>query len=143
MDWVLSFSFLYIENLNRGQSFFVRVVVFCGRSFAPMIGALEEMWNGLPLTEEEQAEVVVEKEWVEDLSEVGNKCLLGKLLLKRAINIEAIRNVSLKIWKITFGMTIREVEDRLFLLYFEDGLERDRVFQRQSWSFNNSLLVLK
>ena len=108
-----------------------------------MIGALEEMWNRLPLTEEEQAEVVVEKEWVEDLSEVGNKCLLGKLLLKRAINIEAIRNVSLKIWKITFGMTIREVEDRLFLLYFEDGLERDRVFQRQSWSFNNSLLVLK
>ena len=46
-----------------------------------MTESLEEMWNRLSLTEEEQNEVVVEKEWVDDGAEVGNKCLLEKLLL--------------------------------------------------------------
>ena len=107
-----------------------------------MTESLEEMWNRLSLTEEEQSEVVVEREWVDDGAEVGNKCLLGKLLLRRAFNTEAMRLVFLKIWRIKSGMTIREVGERLFLFYFEDALERDKAFQKQPWSFNKSLLVL-
>ena len=72
-----------------------------------MTESLEEMWNRLSLTEEEQNEVVVEKEWVDDGAEVGNKSLLGKLLLRRSVNIEAMRLVFLKIWRIKSGMTIR------------------------------------
>ena len=107
-----------------------------------MNDSLEELWSRLSLTEEEQDVVAVEKEWVEDVSAVGNKCLLGKLLIRRNVNIEAMRNVFLKIWRLKSGMTIREVGERRFLFYFEDALEKDKVFQKQPWSFNKSLMVL-
>ncbi|XWS22384.1 hypothetical protein CRYUN_Cryun29cG0029300 [Craigia yunnanensis] len=58
---------------------------------------LEEMWSHLSLTEEEQNDIYVEKEWVGDGSEVDKKCLLGKLLLRKIANVEAMRNVFLKI----------------------------------------------
>ena len=107
-----------------------------------MSESLEELWSRLSLTEEEQNEVVVEKEWIDEASVVGKKCLLGKILLSRAVNIEAMRNVFLKIWRLKSDLSIREVGDRLFLLHFEDELEKDRVFQKQPWSFNKSLIVL-
>ncbi|XWS63214.1 hypothetical protein CRYUN_Cryun06bG0076600 [Craigia yunnanensis] len=72
-----------------------------------MTKVLEEMWSRLSLTEEEQVEVIVEKDWVEDVSEVGSKRLLGKLLMKRAINTEAMWNVFMKIWRIKAEFTIR------------------------------------
>ena len=40
-------------------------------------------------------------------------------------------------------MLVREVGERLFLFQFEDGVEKDRVLQKQPWSFNKSLMVLK
>ena len=40
------------------------------------------------------------------------------------------------------GFTIREVGDRLFIFFFEDPLKKDRVIQKQLWSFNKSLLVM-
>ena len=107
-----------------------------------MTESLEELWGRLSLTEEQQDEVVVEKDWIEDVTAVGNKCLLGKLLLRRAVNIEAMRNVFLKIWRLNHGLTIREVGERQFLFYFENELEKDRVFQKQPWFFNKSLIVL-
>ena len=107
-----------------------------------MIESLEELWSRLSLIEKEQDEVVVKKDWIEDVSAVGNKCLLGKLLLRRAVNIEAMRNVFLNICRLKFGLIIREVGERRFLFYFENKLEKDRVFQKQPWSFNKSLIVL-
>ena len=87
--------------------------------------------------------MIVEKEWVGDASAVENKCLLSKLLLRRAVNIEAMRNVFLKIWRLKLEMTIREVGERRFLFYFDNETEKDRVFQNQPWSFNKSLIVFK
>ena len=40
-------------------------------------------------------------------------------------------------------MLVREVGERLFLFQFDDCLEKNRVFQKQPWSFNKSLMVLK
>ena len=62
---------------------------------------------------------------------MGNKCLPGKILLRLAVNIEAMKNVFLKIWKIKFGLTIREVGEKLFLFLFENDLEKYKVFQKQ------------
>ena len=59
------------------------------------------------------------------------------------MNIDAMRNVFLKIWRLKSVLTIKEAGERLFLFHFEDDLEKDRVFQKQPWSFNKSLLILK
>ena len=62
-----------------------------------MSEGLEDIWSRLSLTKKEQFDIIIEKEWVEDISEVGKNCLLGKLLLLKAVNVEAMKNVFLKI----------------------------------------------
>ncbi|XWS54159.1 hypothetical protein CRYUN_Cryun10bG0065400 [Craigia yunnanensis] len=66
-----------------------------------MSEGLEDMWNKLSLIEEEQYDVVVEKEWVEDILEVGKNYLIRKLILKKAVNVEAMKYIFFKIWKIS------------------------------------------
>ena len=39
-------------------------------------------------------------------------------------------------------MSVKKVGDRLFVFQFGDKMEKKRVFVRQPWSFNKSLLVL-
>ena len=104
---------------------------------------LAEMWSKLFLTEEEQADIVIEKEWLEDTSSMEKSCLIGKFLLNRRVNLEAMRNVLMKVWKLKHGVTVHEVGERLYLFHFKDQLEKDRVFQKQPWSFNKALMVLQ
>ena len=47
----------------------------------------------MSFTKEEQSDVIVEKAWVEDLVDVRKHCLLGKLLLCKVFNVEAMKNV--------------------------------------------------
>ena len=108
-----------------------------------MTEGLEEIWNKLTLTEEEQEDILVEKEWVEDISEAGKNCLLGKMLMRKPVNMEAMRSVFIKIWKVSAGLSIREIDDRIFIFRFGNGLEKEREIQKQPWSFNKSLLVLR
>ena len=107
-----------------------------------MAEKLAEMWSKLSLTEEEQADIVIEKDWIEDTVPMGKNCLLGKVLTNKRVNIEAMRNVFMKVWRVKYGVTVHEVGERLYLFLFEDQLEKDRVFQKQPWSFNKALIVL-
>ena len=54
-----------------------------------------------------------------------------------------MKTVIYKIWKLSFGLVIKEVGDRVFVFQFDDIVEKDRVFVRQPWSFNKSLIVMK
>ena len=54
----------------------------------------------LSLTKEKQTDVLIEKEWVEELLKKGRNCLLGKLMMKKAVNMEAMKMVFMKLWKI-------------------------------------------
>ena len=44
--------------------------------------------------------MVIEKEWVEDLLERSKYCLLGKMVIRKLINIEAMKTIFMKLWKI-------------------------------------------
>ncbi|XWS21886.1 hypothetical protein CRYUN_Cryun30bG0094300 [Craigia yunnanensis] len=92
-----------------------------------MTKALEEMWNKLTLTKEERDDIIVEQEWVDDVKEVNQNCALGKILMVKPMNIEAMRSVFIKIWRVSDGLTIREVGDRLYFFHFDDPLEKIRV----------------
>ncbi|XVF73818.1 hypothetical protein PTKIN_Ptkin13bG0012000 [Pterospermum kingtungense] len=62
-----------------------------------MKDCLERLWQKLSLTEEESNDVKVEGHWLEDTLEMGKSCLIGKLLIKQNVNMEAIENVFVKI----------------------------------------------
>ena len=103
---------------------------------------LEHLWGKLSLTKVEQTEVVLDVKWLEEVKKVERNCLVGKLVLNRRFNPEVMKNVLSSIWKLSYGMSIREVGCRLFIFHFDDNLEKERVLMRQPWSFNKSLLVL-
>ena len=104
---------------------------------------LEKMWEKLSLTEVKQVEMVVEKDWLEEVREAGKHCLIGRLVLNKRVNLEAMKNVLSMVWKLCARMTIKEVGNRVFIFHFEDIGEKENVLLRQPWFFNKSLLVLE
>ena len=71
-----------------------------------MADDLEEMWRRFSLTEEEQSEVAIEKEWVDDILEKSRYCLLGKIVMRKNVNMEAMKMVFVKLWRIKAGISI-------------------------------------
>ncbi|XWS46765.1 hypothetical protein CRYUN_Cryun14cG0096100 [Craigia yunnanensis] len=65
-----------------------------------MTDELENLWGKLSLTEEELTEVVIEQDWIVEAKEVRKNCLIGKLLLNKRVNMEAMKNVLCNVWKI-------------------------------------------
>ena len=103
---------------------------------------LEQLWGKLSLTKEEQIDVILDKDWCEEVNEVGKYCIIGKMVLNRRVNMEAMKNVLCNVWKSFFGMSIKEVRDRLYIFKFENQMEKEKVLMKQPWTFNKSLLVL-
>ena len=76
---------------------------------------LENLWGKLSLTEEELTEVPIKQNWLEENKEVGKNCLIGKLLLNKRVNIEAMKNVLSNVWKVSSSIVLREVRKRICL----------------------------
>ena len=81
---------------------------------------LEASWNKLSLTENELYEVIIDKNWVDDNAHARRNCLIGKMVIKRAINLEAMKTMLQKVWKLSSGMVIKEVYDQVFVFQLED-----------------------
>ena len=96
-----------------------------------MSDKLKDLWRKFSLTEEEQIDVIVEKDWLEEVAEVGDNCLIGKMMLNKWVNVEAMKIVLRNVWKTSSVMSIRELGDRMFVLRFEDIMENERVLMRQ------------
>ena len=103
---------------------------------------LEELWSIFSLTEEEKTKVVVDKTWVEKTETARRNCLLRKIFTKHNINLEAMKAVLFNIWKLSHGLEVKEVGDKMYVFQFEDRSEKDKVLVRQPWLFNKALIVL-
>ena len=57
--------------------------------------------------------------------------------------MEAMKNALCNVWKSIFGMSNKEVRDRLYIFKFENQMDKERVLMRQPWTFNKSLFVLQ
>ena len=88
-----------------------------------------------------KSEVVVDKAWVEETEEARRNYLLGKIFMNQGINVEAMKAVLYNIWKLSYGLEIKEVGDKIFVFQFDDAVEKDKVLARQSWYFNKALIV--
>ena len=91
----------------------------------------------------EQSEIIVKGNWLDEAKEARKHCLIGIIVLKKRINVKAIKNVMSTIWKLSARMSIKEVGEKVFIFHFEDVGEKKVVLLRQPWSFNKSLLVLE
>ena len=65
-----------------------------------MESGLKALWNKFSLFEDEKIEVVIEKSQVEETVSERKNCLIGKVLIKQVINLETMKSVFYKIWKL-------------------------------------------
>ncbi|XVF06676.1 hypothetical protein REPUB_Repub06bG0070700 [Reevesia pubescens] len=58
-----------------------------------MVEGIEDLRNKLTLTDEEQNEILVEKNWYVDTMEEVKNCLVVKSLTNKVVNVDALRSV--------------------------------------------------
>ncbi|XVF26590.1 hypothetical protein REPUB_Repub14bG0030800 [Reevesia pubescens] len=69
--------------------------------------------------------------------------LVGKVFSRNFVNVNAMKNVFLQVWKLHHSLHITEIGNKIYMFHFGDGFEKDRVFLSQPWSFNKALLILQ
>ncbi|XVF34408.1 hypothetical protein REPUB_Repub18cG0056500 [Reevesia pubescens] len=104
---------------------------------------LESFWNKLTLTESEMTEISIDQDWVEKNGNVCKLSLVGKLFSRKITNIAAMQSVLSQVWKVRFGLQIKEVGDKVYMFSFGNIHEKDHVLMMQPWSFNKALLILE
>ncbi|TXG60503.1 hypothetical protein EZV62_015076 [Acer yangbiense] len=72
-----------------------------------------------------------------------DRCLVGKVLAYKKVNREAFKGLIEQIWSPYGQVEVESVGDNLFMFYFNNGEDRNRVLQRGPWHFGNSLIVLE
>ncbi|KAF7116964.1 hypothetical protein RHSIM_RhsimUnG0009800 [Rhododendron simsii] len=78
-----------------------------------------------------------------ETGEVGNQCLVGKVLSPKIINSTAITNVCTVAWKTRSPFSVTPWSNNVFLFRFEEAEDRELVLRARPWSIMNSLLVLR
>ncbi|XVF21156.1 hypothetical protein REPUB_Repub12eG0066400 [Reevesia pubescens] len=58
------------------------------------------------------------------------------VLSSKGINVEAMKTVFVKVWKLLGRLHIKEVSDRIYVFCFLNTLEKENIMDSQPWSFN-------
>ncbi|KAK3223807.1 hypothetical protein Dsin_010832 [Dipteronia sinensis] len=104
---------------------------------------IAKLYENLSLAGEDGAVIeMTEEASVEGIKNV-DKCLVGRVLSGKKVNREAFKGLIEQIWSSIGQVEVELVGDNLFMFYFNNGEERNRVLQRGPWHFGNSLIVLE
>ncbi|TXG60642.1 hypothetical protein EZV62_015215 [Acer yangbiense] len=67
--------------------------------------------------------------------------LVGKVLKKKLINNEVFISVMNKIWRVNGGVQIKPVEGNIFVFYFSNLEDRQRILKGGPWTFDRATIV--
>ncbi|CAL9007304.1 unnamed protein product [Prunus brigantina] len=93
------------------------------------------------LTDEEQAELVVEQHEVKNLL-TSKFLLVGKLLTRKPFNKEAFKRTLVSLWRPKAQVQIIDMEENRFVFSFQTKGARDTILRGGPWTFNHSLLIM-
>jgi len=107
-----------------------------------MASELQDAWQRLSLTEEEETVVICEDDTPSERAEQVALCLLGKLHTVNTFNIGAMKTVLKTVWKPTKGVIIKELDWNLFVFQFFAKADKEYVFNEGLWAFDGCILML-
>ncbi|KAJ8447802.1 hypothetical protein Cgig2_015165 [Carnegiea gigantea] len=134
-----------------------------------MSTGLEEEWQKIQLTEDEEKVVLVDDKEESEKNDQIELCLLGKLYTGNSFNSMAMKLVFQNIWKPTKGVVIRDFDARkhsplaifsalsaagtnlnaavdracAVVVVLAFGADRDYVLNEGPWAFDGHILLLK
>ncbi|KAM7510937.1 hypothetical protein LguiB_009812 [Lonicera macranthoides] len=69
--------------------------------------------------------------------------LLGRILTDKSINFPVMQQLFASVWRPVKGVRIKDLGPNLFLFQFYNEKERDRIFNKGPWSFEQNLLIIE
>lgn len=102
---------------------------------------IDQQMAGLEIDEEENEGFIIEG----DIDEGVNRyelCLVGRLLTEKNVNVRAFKSKMADIWKPAMGISIKELDQGLFLFQFFHKEDMRWVLRGGPWSFDNIMVVL-
>ncbi len=80
---------------------------------------LLNLWKIFSLSKEENLAVEASDQGLNNISDRGKSCLVGKLLADQIIGKDALKSTLIKGWKPSGTMVFKNLGDNLFLVEFE------------------------
>lgn len=104
--------------------------------------SIDEQLEGLDIEEEENESFVLEVDGEEENNRY-ELCLVGRFLTEKTINVRAMKTKIADIWKPTMGISIKELEEGIFLFQFYHKEDLQWVMKGGPWTFDNVMLALE
>jgi hypothetical protein len=103
-----------------------------------MAEELEELCRRLHLSDSEKNHLRLRQAKVAYSKQEAQFSILFKLLTSRPFNSEALKATVRNLWAVGGGVTIRDIEDNLFMAVFPSRDDLERVFIRSPWTFDKN-----
>ncbi|XP_042988686.1 uncharacterized protein LOC122316216 [Carya illinoinensis] len=104
---------------------------------------LDDLYQRLSLTEQENEAVVVESGDLEESSLCNGKGLVLSLFTEKHFNREAFKVTMKRAWRLVRGVKFRDLHSNIFLANFEDLRDKEKVLREGPWSFDKHLLLVQ
>ncbi|KAK3225745.1 hypothetical protein Dsin_005607 [Dipteronia sinensis] len=104
---------------------------------------LMELYENLSLADKDGAVLEISEEAQMEGKEDVYRCFVGKVLARKKVSREAFKALIDQLWSPFGSVEIELIGDNTFMFYFVNPEERDRFWQRGSWHFGKSLIVLE
>lgn len=79
-----------------------------------------------------------------DLSELDDElCLVGRFLMNRTIDFQAMQNRMASLWQPGRGVHVKELDPNLYIFQFYHEVDLERMVEGSSWTFNGVPLILE
>uniref|UniRef100_A0A2N9H5H6 CCHC-type domain-containing protein n=1 Tax=Fagus sylvatica TaxID=28930 RepID=A0A2N9H5H6_FAGSY len=107
-----------------------------------MAEELEELCRRMQLSDTERHYVNLRKDPIGRSSQEAQYSVLFKLLTYRPFNVEAFKGSIRALWTKLGGLTIRDIDDNLFLAVFKERDDMERIFVQSPWTFDKKLVQI-
>lgn len=96
----------------------------------------------LCLSEKERTGLVFEEEDIGDLWKGSQFTLVARVMTHKSVNREAFESVFTRLWSGNDGVSIKEIGERRFLVWFVNQNDKRRVLDMEPWTFRDGLVLL-
>ena len=102
---------------------------------------IEELWKKFHHSKEEKGVLAVNSREVALSKQQTQFSILFKLQINKDFNKQAFKSTIQQLWRGSYGVTIKEVGNNLFLAIFANEEDMVEVLEKSPWSFDKRLLL--
>lgn len=98
--------------------------------------------QAIHIREEDKVKITLEMNLGTKKEQMLAGCLVGKVLLTRAVNNEGLKAALQQVWRTVKAVKIESVGNNIFMFKFVDEADKKRLLKGGPWHFDRALIVL-